>query len=65
MPRYFFNMDNGITVPDLTGLAFANQRAAEAYAQQMARGFRNAGPQRHVVVIDDKGKEIYRTPIVG
>src|SRR3954463_13928657 len=65
MPHYFFNMDNGIIVPDLTGVEFANQEAAKAHARLIAGGFRSVGPQRHIVVIDDKGKEIYRTAIVG
>ncbi|MGY3691679.1 hypothetical protein ACVIGA_001759 [Bradyrhizobium sp. USDA 3240] len=67
MRTYYFDTKDGIPVRDRVGLEFANVDAAITHSKQMASRLRSENPSgdvdRHVVVIDEWGKEIHREAI--
>jgi hypothetical protein len=66
MPKYHFEIADGITLPDPVGTDCRNdehaRREAHAIANQIARDLGDR-EQRNVVVVDDEGEELYRVPI--
>jgi len=66
MPKYHFEIADGITLPDPVGTDCRNdehaRREAQAIAVQIARDLGDR-ELRSVVVVDDEGEELYRVPI--
>ncbi|WP_338692186.1 MULTISPECIES: DUF6894 family protein [Bradyrhizobium] len=67
MRTYYFDTKDGVPVRDRVGLEFANASTAIKHSKQMASKIRRENPSgdvdRHVVVIDESGKEIHREAI--
>ena len=64
MPRYFFNIADGAWILEREGLSFSDLQPAETYARQLARTCRSSGPRPlSVIVTDEDGSELYRTPV--
>jgi len=67
MPRFYFHVTNGKTVPDEIGDQFESVDEAIRHAITMARELGHATPptniRRNVAVIDEQGHEVFRTPI--
>jgi hypothetical protein len=66
MPRYFFNLADGVELIDRDGIALPSLEAAKSQAIKMANTFESHEPGgRLVVVTDEAGAEVYRTPVTG
>ena len=66
--RYFFNVIDGIEIPDLSGNVFATDKAAIAHAREIASNIAEIapahnGPQRFVSVVREDGHEVARVPV--
>jgi len=66
MPKYHFEIADGIPLPDPVGTDCRNdehaRREARAIAVQIARDLGDR-VERSVVVVDDEGEELCRVPI--
>jgi uncharacterized protein DUF6894 len=66
MPKYYFEIADGVTLPDPIGTSCRNdahaKREAEAIARQIANDLGDR-ELRDVIVVDGSGKELYRVPI--
>jgi hypothetical protein len=66
MPRFHFEVADGYTLPDPTGMELPNEQAAEKAAREIAKQISldvESESFKEVVVKTDDGKEIYKTPI--
>jgi hypothetical protein len=67
MPRFYFQVTNGKTIPDEIGDRFDSVDEAIRHAITMARELGHARPptntRENVSVIDEHGNEVFRTPI--
>jgi uncharacterized protein DUF6894 len=67
MPRYFFNVHNGVRARDDTGITFDDDPAARAHAQHLANRILAQGTKAMlaatVIVTDDAGKQLVRLPV--
>ncbi len=69
MPRYFFHLTNGDTVPDDMGEEFDGIEAAREHALAVARELsRNQLPGsllgRYISIVDERGVTIFRLPLL-
>ena len=63
MPKFFFELKNGITIQDPTGLWCENEADARAKAIVIAQEVERVeegvpAPARHISIRDDKGREV-------
>jgi hypothetical protein len=66
MPRFHFEIINGYRIPDPVGLDCESEDQAKKVADDIARQIAievSSAAGRHVVVVDDDGKEIYRARV--
>ncbi|WP_347336309.1 DUF6894 family protein [Bradyrhizobium viridifuturi] len=67
MRTYYFDMKDGVPARDRVGLAFASDADAIRHSELMAKQIRDRQPigdvDRHIVIVDDLGKEIHRQAI--
>jgi hypothetical protein len=67
MPIFHFDIADGVRLEDPVGLDCRNEddarRTADLIARQIAIDVVDGGEDRSVVVIDEAGAEIYKTPI--
>ena len=65
MPRYFFNLAEGISAPDTTGLDLSGIGEARRHARTIAREITSSGSASRVieiVITDHYDKTIARIP---
>jgi hypothetical protein len=64
---YYFDMQDGVPIRDITGLQFPNNTGAIEHSKELARRFnydhRHKNPIRAIIVLDDSSKEIHREPV--
>jgi len=67
MPHYYFDIKDGHTLVDPSGLDFKNDDDAIAKASVIAIGVSldqpAVDPERHIAVLNDSRKEIFRVPV--
>jgi hypothetical protein len=67
MPHYYFDIKDGHTLPDSSGLQFKNDDAAIAKAKVIAIGVSvdkpAVDPARHIAVLNGSREEIFRVPV--
>jgi hypothetical protein len=67
MPIYHFDIADGVRLQDPVGLDCRNEndakKAADLITRQIAIDLDADGGDRSVVVIDEAGSEIYKTPV--
>ena len=67
MPRYYFDMKDGVPARDRSGLELVSDGAAIAHSKSLADKTRRDKPKGHpdlrVVVIDENGREVHRERI--
>jgi uncharacterized protein DUF6894 len=66
MPRFYFDLSNGHRVQDHAGLDCDNEtdakHKADSIAGDIARDAETV-PKKHLTVVDEDGRDIYRAPI--
>jgi hypothetical protein len=68
MPKYHFEIVDGYKLEDPIGLECRDELQARTVAKDIARQIAidiESTTQRNVVVVDDDGEEIYKTPITS
>ncbi|MDB5504094.1 MAG: hypothetical protein JWR89_3996 [Tardiphaga sp.] len=68
MPKYHFEIVDGYKLEDPVGLECRDELQARTVAKDIARQIAidiESTTQRNVVVVDDDGEEIYKTPITS
>jgi hypothetical protein len=69
MPRYYFNLSDGGFIPDNKGMPCTTRRDVEAPARAIAteygRNRDHISQNLSVVVTDEMGSEVLRTPVVN
>jgi hypothetical protein len=65
MPRYFFHLTDGQTVPDCVGEEFGSPETAREHAVAVARELSRGGLSdlltgRHIAVRDERGVVIFK-----
>jgi hypothetical protein len=67
MPIFHFDIADGVRLEDPVGLDCRNEsdakRTAELIARQIAIDLDNGNEARSVVVVDEGGSEIFKTPV--
>ena len=67
MPRYYFDIKNGRTLVDPSGLDFKNDEAAIAKAKVIAIGVSldepAVAPERHIAVLNESREHIFSVPV--
>jgi hypothetical protein len=67
MPHYYFDIKDGHRLVDPSGLNFKNDDDAFAQAEVIAIGVSldkpAVDPERHIAVLNDSRKEIFRVPV--
>lgn len=67
MPIFHFDIADGVRLEDPVGLDCVNERdarkTADLIARQIAIDLADGDNDRSVVVIDEDGSEIYKTPV--
>ena len=67
MPIFHFDIADGVRLEDPVGLDCRNEsdarRTAELIARQIAIDLDNGDEARSVVVVDEAGSEIFKTPV--
>ena len=67
MPHYYFDIKDGHRLVDPSGLNFKNDDDALAKAEVIAIGISldkpAVDPERHIAVLNDSRKEIFRVPV--
>jgi hypothetical protein len=67
MPHYYFDIKDGHTLVDASGLSFKTDDDAIARAQAIAIVVSidkpEVDPKRHIAVLDGSRKEIFRVPV--
>jgi hypothetical protein len=67
MPHYYFDIKDGHKLVDPSGLNFKNDDDAIAKANVIAIGVSldepAVDPKRHIAVLNDSRKEIFRVPV--
>ena len=67
MPIFHFDIADGVRLEDPVGLDCRNEsdakRTAELIARQIALDLDNGDEARTVVVVDEAGSEIFKTPV--
>jgi hypothetical protein len=66
MPRYFFNVRNGGTVPDAEGVELASVDAAKTEARRISALFKrntSDAPPASIVVTDETGATVFTLTI--
>jgi hypothetical protein len=67
MPRYFFDLENGHRLADLSGLECRDDTEATAravaIASQIAQDVPTSAGQRHVAIMNSLGEKIGEVPI--
>ena len=67
MRTYYFDMQDGVPIRDITGLQFRTNTGAIEHSKELARRFgrdhRLEDPIRSIIVLDKSGKEIHREPV--
>ena len=67
MPHYYFDIKDGHRLLDPSGLNFKNDDDALANAEVIAIGVSldkpSVDPERHIAVLNDSRKEIFRVPV--
>jgi uncharacterized protein DUF6894 len=66
MPRFHFEIVDGYTLADPSGMELPNEQAAEKMAREMAKQVAldvKGDSFKDIVVKTDDGQEIYKTPI--
>jgi hypothetical protein len=67
MPHYYFDIKDGHRLVDPSGLNFKNDNDALAKAEVIAIGVSldkpAVDPERHIAVLNDSRKEIFRVPV--
>ena len=66
MPKYHFEIVDGFRLEDPVGVDCQNDAQAKTVAQDIARQIAidiASDSARNVVVVDDDGAEVYKTPI--
>jgi hypothetical protein len=68
MPRYYFDIKNGHTLVDPSGLDFKNDEAAIAKAKVIAIGVSldkpAVDPERHIAVLNESREQIFSVPAI-
>jgi len=66
MRTYYFEMQDGVPIRDLTGLEFRTNTGAIEHSKELAQRFshdhRLKDPIRSIIVLDGSGTEIHREP---
>ena len=70
MPKFFFELKNGIAIQDPTGLWCENEADARAKAIVIAQEVEKVeegvpAPARHISIRDDKGLEVSTVVVCG
>ena len=67
MRTYYFDMQDGVPIRDLTGLQFPNNIRAIEHSKELARRFshdhRLKDPIYSIIVLDESSREIHREPV--
>jgi hypothetical protein len=67
MPIFHFDIADGVRLEDPVGLDCRNEtdakRTAELMARQIAVDLDDGNEERSVVVVDEAGSEIFKTPV--
>jgi hypothetical protein len=67
MPHYYFDIKDGHSLMDPSGLKFKNDDAAIARAKAIAIGVSidkpAVDPKRHIAVLNGAREEIFRVPV--
>jgi hypothetical protein len=67
MPIFHFDIADGVRLEDPVGLDCRNEndakKTADLIARQIAIDLADDGEERLVVVVDEAGSEIYKTPV--
>lgn len=66
MPRFHFEIVDGYTVPDPSGMELPTEQSAKKPANEIAKQISidvAEGSFKEVVVKTDDGKEIYKAPV--
>ena len=67
MPIFHFDIADGVRLEDPVGLDCANEsdarKTADLIARQIAIDLDSDGEERSVVVVNEDGSEIYKTPV--
>ncbi len=67
MPKYHFEIVDGFRLEDPIGQDCSNdaqaKSVAEEIARQIAEDIQRDAHDRKVIVVDDQGTEVYKTPI--
>jgi hypothetical protein len=67
MPIFHFDIADGVRLEDPVGLDCRNEsdakRTAELIARQIAVDLVDSNEDRSVVVVDEDGSEIFKTPV--
>jgi hypothetical protein len=66
MPRYFFNVRDGATVPDTEGVELASLDDAKAQARRLASMFKRGpsdAPPASIEVTDESGATVFTLTI--
>jgi hypothetical protein len=67
MPIFHFDIADGVRLEDPVGLDCRNEtdarRTAELIARQIAVDLDDGNEDRSVVVVDEAGSEIFKTPV--
>jgi hypothetical protein len=67
MPHYYFDIKDGHRLVDPSGLDFENDDDAIAKAEVIAIGVSldkpAVDPERHIAVLNDARKEIFKVPV--
>jgi hypothetical protein len=67
MPHYYFDIKDGHSLVDSSGLNFKNDDDAIAKAEVIAIGVSldkpAVDPERHIAVLNDSREEIFRVPV--
>lgn len=67
MPIFHFDIADGVRLEDPVGFDCRNEtdakRTAELMARQIAADLDDGNEERSVVVVDEAGSEIFKTPV--
>jgi hypothetical protein len=67
MPHYYFDIKDGRSLVDPSGLEFKNDDAAIAQAKVIAIGVSldkpAVDPKRHIAVLDESREQIFSVPV--
>jgi hypothetical protein len=67
MRTYYFDMQDGVPIRDITGLQFRTNTGAIEHSKELARRFghdhRLKDPIHSIIVLDESGQEIHREPV--